>query len=135
MTPLTLPQVNRKLNDLILEIEQVKSKMNMSKPPRHTPDERVSRVTDAVERAYELPTGMVFAKTNRSPIPEARYMCMVLLNKTTDIRRYEIAMMFGKHPAAIGSAMKVIGDRVLLERVVREKWQDVCVELGWEGDV
>jgi chromosomal replication initiation ATPase DnaA len=132
MTNLTLQKVNRKVNDLIIEITSLKQRLGLYEPEKLSSNEKISRIVRAVEKHYDLPEGMVYAKTQKEPIPEARNVCIVLIDKSLKMNRYEIALEFSMSPSCIRIAHNVINSRVKLYAWTREKYLAICHDLNLE---
>lgn len=125
MEQLTLKQLNRKYNDLLNKVALIEHRLELSKKPTKC-DPDIEMIVDVVEKVHSLPNGIVYTKTRTGMVPQARYMCLILIANMLDIKRHEICSVFNLSPSAITDSRKAI--RPLLEtcRQTKSRYDLIC---------
>ena len=121
---LTIHQVNRKLNDLIKEIEILKCKVGIEPPKPANLAPKVDEVITTIEQVYDLPNYIILGKSHRQPIPEARMIAMLLLFNM-GLSRFEIGFIFSKDPGNVLNAKRVIEYRLGIYKDVKYRYDKI----------
>jgi chromosomal replication initiation ATPase DnaA len=127
--------MNKKTHtELRMAINHLRDEMRLMKKQIHTllqyDPEKVKKITDVVEKSYNLEPGTVYIKSRKDRIPEARMVSLVLIQKTQKITHTKNADIFNLNHASVDNALKVVKQRYEIYNGFSMKFDAICSELG-----
>lgn len=127
---MTIEQVNRKLNDMALEIAQLRSEVQRFSNPDQPRNAAVMQVVTAVARQYDIAPELAFSRTQKQPIVNVRQESTYLIFNWLSYSYTKAGLVFGQDHGTAINAVKKTQDRLSVDKVLRQRIIGACKEIG-----
>jgi chromosomal replication initiation ATPase DnaA len=116
MRSITLKALNKKLNNLIIEVQTLRNALGLQKTPAEIDNEQVKIIVDSIEEYFEIPIGSIISPTQQGPIVEARQISMFLSFYTTELGVEKVGELFLRHHSTVSYSIKEVRKHAEVEK-------------------
>ena len=131
---ITLLELIRKVKDIQRSVNEIKDQIRQLKLPNRSAPQ-IKKITNVVEVHYNLIDGIIYTRSRKREIVEARQVSMLIASYTTGFSYAGIGMQFNRDHASVSHAKKVLRNLFEFDVDICNRFIKICNELEISNEV